>query len=138
MLANEHQGHAASIALFAPDLTHVYAMAAHSFAETYTTLTRTGPHAPYRFTPDEAWLGLASLRASVKLVGLTAAQSLDAIHGYAVRGGVGARLYDALIGEAAVVHGIGTIVTWNITHMAGLFPRLEVVTPDDFLRARKR
>ena len=55
------------------------------------------------------------------LLGLTAPQTFDAIRSYSQTGGVGARLYDRLIGETAVVHGIKAIVTWNVGHMQSLF-----------------
>jgi len=80
----------------------------------------------------QAWAALASLRAITGLVGLTAAQTFEATGLYAASGGIGPRLYDALIGGAAVVHGIPGIVTWNVGHMRGLFPNLDVLTPEAF------
>ncbi len=82
-------------------------------------------------TADEAWAALESVRAVTALVGLTAPQSFEAVRGYAQGGGIGARLYDRLIGEAAVAHDIPMIVTWNVRHMRGLFPGLRVVAPDE-------
>jgi predicted nucleic acid-binding protein len=131
MLVQEHQHHAASLALLANERPLAFAVAVHSFAETYTALTRRGEHAPFRFSPNEAWAALESVRAATSLLGLTPAQTFDAIRGYAQSGGVGARLYDRLIGETAVVHGVPTIVTWNVGHMRGLFPALRVVAPGD-------
>jgi hypothetical protein len=69
------------------------------------------------------------------LIGLTAPQTFDAIRSFAQRGGIGARLYDRLIGEAAVTHAIPQILTWNVGHMRGLFPKLTVATPKDFIVA---
>jgi len=46
----------------------------------------------------------------------------EAIRRFAAAGRVGPLLYDALIGEVARMHHIGTILTWNTRHMAGLFP----------------
>ncbi len=51
--------------------------------------------------------------------------------------GIGARLYDLLIGETAIMHGISTIVTWNVSHMRGLFPTLNVATPTQFKATRQ-
>ena len=113
-----------------------FAVAAHSYAETYSTLTRKGGPAPFDFSPAQAWAALESLRAVTDLVGLSPAQTLAAVRGYADGGGVGPRLYDRLIGEAAVAHGVPHIVTWNAAHMRGLFPRLAVSTPVEFLAAR--
>lgn len=131
MLVEEHQHHAPSLALLTDGGGARYAVAAHSYAEAYSTLTRTGPNAPFQFTPVEAWDALESVRAATALIGLTASQSFEAIRGYAQSGGIGARLYDRLIGEAAVTHDLPMIVTWNVRHMRGLFPGLSVVTPSE-------
>lgn len=109
-------------------------VAAHSYAETHSTLTRRGPHSPFRFTAEEAWAALASVRVTTQLIGLTPAQTFETVRNYAAAGGVGPRLYDRIIGETAVVHGIPTIVTWNVGHMRGLFPALNVRTPLQFPR----
>jgi len=134
MLAGAHEHHESSVALLTDDTGGKLAVAAHSFAEAYSTLTRQGERATFRMTPKEAWAALERLRAVTTLVGLTPPQSFDAIRGYALAGGTGARLYDCLIGETAVVHRIPAIVTWNVTHMRGLFPDLRVLTPKQFGR----
>lgn len=134
-LAGDHEHHASSADLFDAGRGHVLGVAAHSYAEVYSTLTRRGTHAPFRFTAKEAWAALESVRTLTQLIGLTPAQTFDTVRSYAADGGIGARLYDRMIGETAVVHGISTIVTWNIGHMRGLFPTLDVRTPRDFPRA---
>ena len=134
-LAGDHEHHASSADLFDAGRGHVLGVAAHSYAEVYSTLTRRGTHAPFRFTAEEAWAALESVRTVTRLIGLTPAQTFDTVRSYAADGGIGARLYDRMIGETAVVHGIPTIVTWNIGHMRGLFPTLDVRTPRDFPRA---
>ena len=134
-LAEAHEHHAPSLALFAGPRPASFAIAAHSYAEAYSTLTRRGDHSPFRFSAEEAWAALDSLRAMTALVGLTPAQSFEAVRDYARGGGIGARLYDRLIGEVAVVQGIPAVVTWNTGHMRGLFPQLEVLTPEVFAAA---
>ena len=124
-----HPHHAASVALFGPSGPHRFAVASHSFAETFSTLTRRGGRIGYAWPPEIAWRSLEPISAFVTLMGLTPAQTLDAIGAYAASGGVGPRLYDRLIGEVAVVHGFKRIVTWNVQHFRGLFPGLEIVTP---------
>ena len=135
MLFEAHEHYGPSLALLANGGDIRFAVAAHSFAETYTTLTRRGQHAQFQFTPDEAWAALESIRAVTSVVSLTAPQTLDAIRSYAASGGTGPRLYDRLIGEAAIIYAIPAIVTWNLSHMRGLFPALAVVTPDEFANA---
>ena len=130
-LYEEHQDHAASLALFADEIDAQFAVAAHSYAEAYSTLTRRGEHAMFRFAPGEAWAALERVRASTILLDLTGPQTFDAIKSYSQAGGVGARLYDRLIGETAVVHGVSKIVTLNVRHMTSLFPTLTVVTPKE-------
>ncbi|MBV2149876.1 PIN domain-containing protein [Sphingobium sp. AS12] len=132
MLAEAHEHHVPSLGLLIGERRSEYAVAAHSYAEAYSTLTRRGERAPFRFSAEEAWAALESVRAVTVLVGLTPAQSFDAIRAYAQGGGIGARLYDLLIGEAAIVHEIPVIVTWNIGHMRSLFPSLTIATPKEF------
>ncbi len=117
ILSEAHEHHAASLALLAGSARARFAVSAHSYAEAYSTLTRGGERSPFGFTAGEAWAALASLRATTGLVALTAAQTFEATGLYAASGGTGPRLYDALIGGAAVVHGILGIVTWNVGHM---------------------
>lgn len=136
ILAEAHEHHTASLALLTAPTRTYFAISAHSYAEAYSTLTRGGERAPFGFTAGEAWAALASLRAITGLVGLTAAQTFEATGLYSASGGIGPRLYDALIGGAAVVHSIPGIVTWNVGHMRGLFPNLDVLTPEAFAAKR--
>ncbi len=135
MLAEAHEHHGPSLRLLIDGRASQFAVAAHSYAEAYNTLTRRGERAPFQFTPEEAWAALESVRAATSLIGLTAPQTFDAIRSYAHGGGIGARLYDRLIGETAVTHAIPQIVTWNVGHMRSLFPKLTITTPKDFIVA---
>ena len=135
MLVEAHEHHEPSLALLAGEGGRQFAVAAHSYAEVYSVLTRGGEKAPFRFSPEEAWAALESVRAVTTLVGLTAPQTFDAIRSYAQAGGIGARLYDRLIGEVAIAHAIPAIATWNVGHMRTLFPALQVATPRE-LHAR--
>lgn len=132
MMVIEHPHHASSANVLNGARKTRHAVAAHSYAEAYNILTRQGERAPYRFAPEDAWAALESLRAVTDLVGLTPARTFDAIGSYARGGGIGPRLYDRLIGEVAITHGIATIITWNIGHMRGLFPSLTITTPAEF------
>lgn len=125
-LVEWHEHHAASLALFTECGPDRFAIAAHSFAETYATLTRPSP---YGLAANHTRAALERVRSITSLVGLTPSQTFDTVRRYATAGGIGARLYDALIGQVAIGHGIPVIVTWNTRHMAGLFPDLTVVTP---------
>ena len=132
MLVEAHEHHGPSLDLVVRASPAQFAIAAHSYAEAYSTLTRRGERAPFQLTPEEAWAALESVRAVTALVGLTAPQTFAATRSYAQSGGIGARLYDRLIGQAAVAHGIARIVTWNVAHMRSLFPNLSVETPKEF------
>jgi predicted nucleic acid-binding protein len=136
-VAEAHEHHAASLDLLLGRRAE-FAVAAHSYAEAFSTLTRRGKFGPFRFSAGEAWAALQSVRAVTMLVGLTAAQTFDATRDYAKGGGIGPRLFDKLIGEAARVHGIPAIVTWNTAHMRTLFPALTISTPGEFARAARR
>jgi predicted nucleic acid-binding protein len=134
MLVEAHEHHAASLGVISAESKTRFAVCAHSYAEAYSTLTRRGDRAPFQFTPDEAWAALESVRSVTGLVGLSAAQTFDTIRAYARSGGIGARLYDRLIGEAALAHGIPALVTWNVRHMRNLFPDLTITTPAEFVQ----
>lgn len=130
--AQGHQHHEPSAEMLEGRGRERFGVAAHSFAEAYNTLTRRGDAAPYRWTADEAAAALDVIRSITVLVGLTPAQTFDAVRDYAAHGGIGARVYDKLIGQAAVQHGIAAIVTWNARHMRSLFPALDVRTPAEW------
>lgn len=136
IVVEAHEHHGPSVGLLIDGHDAQFAVAAHSYAEAYNTLTRRGERALFQFTPQEAWAALESVRAATSLIGLTAPQTFDAIRGYAQGGGIGARLYDRLIGEAAVTHAIPKIVTWNVGRMRSLFPTLTITTPKDFIVGR--
>lgn len=127
LLIEAHEHHSASLALI--EQKGDLAVSAHSYAEVYSTLTRRGDRAPFQLSSDDAWAALESVRAVTQLVGLSASQTFETVRDYAQGGGIGARLYDRLIGETAIVHAIPMIITWNIGHMRGLFPNLKVATP---------
>lgn len=135
-VAEAHEHHQASIALFSSFPTNSFAVAAHSYSEAYSILTRKAQTSPFRWKAGDAIAALESVAARCVLVGITHAQTFDAIRDFASGGGVGPRLYDRLIGEAAVMNGIGCVITWNSSHMASLFPSLEVMTPRQFAKAR--
>lgn len=132
LLVDTHQHHPASMEMLEryPELR--FAVAAHSFAEAYSTVTRQSERIGFGFPPETAWAAIESFRAGTNLVGLTPPQSFDAIRDYARRGGMGPRVYDRLIGEAAIAHAIPAIVTWNVGHMRDLFPGLRIATPEEF------
>jgi len=132
MVAGDHEHHEASAALLAHTDGKRFAVAAHSYAEAYATLTRRGPSAPFRWTAEEAWATLVSVAAATTLVGLSPAQTFDTIRSYAEDGGTGARLYDRLIGQVAIQYGIPRIVSWNLGHMRDVFPVLDVQDPRSF------
>jgi predicted nucleic acid-binding protein len=127
-----HEHHPPSDALLGRASGLRFAVAAHSFAEAYSQLTRARPAGPL-LTPAEGTAAIDWLLAATGLVGLSPAQSIAAIRGFAAAGGAGPLLYDHLIGQVAVLHGIPEIITWNTRHMSGLFPGLRVRTPAAFL-----
>jgi predicted nucleic acid-binding protein len=138
MVAEAHEHHIASIALMiAPDVPR-FAVAAHSFAESYSTLTKRTAASPFRWSPEDAWAALESLAAATTLVGLTPGQTFDTVRDYAANGEIGSRLYDRLIGQTAIQYDIPAIITWNVGHMRALFPDLQVSDPTGFLSEQYR
>lgn len=98
------------------------------------TLLSHGAAIAHRFGITQTTPGrLESLRAVTRLIGLTAPQTFDVVRVFASADHVGPRIYDALIGQAAIAHDIPCIVTWNTRHMRALFPSIDVMTPHAFL-----
>ena len=132
-----HQHHAPSNALFGDFPAQSFAVAAHSYSEVYANLTRKAPTSPFHWQAEEAIAALESVAARCALVGLTHAQTFDAIREFASEGGIGPRLYDKLIGQSAVLNGLDAIITWNLGHMRSLFPSLDVQDPASFAKQRQ-
>jgi predicted nucleic acid-binding protein len=135
-VAEAHAHHAPSLALFAEDPPYTLAVAAHCYAEAFTTLTRRGEHAPFHWPPGEAWAALESVAAATRLAGLSPAQTLEAVRDFAAAGHVGARVYDHLIAHAAQKAGAKVLVTWNVGHFRNAIAGLEVWTPTMVLAAQ--
>ena len=129
MVAGDHQHHAASAALLPDGHSGRFAVAAHSYAEAFATLTRRSASAVFRWSAEDAWGTLESVAAATALVGLSPAQTFDTVRSYAEDGGIGPRLHDRLIGQVAVQYAIPRIITWNVAHMRDLFPGLDVCDP---------
>lgn len=134
-LAESHAHHEASHALLNTVPPQTFAVAAHCYAEAFTTLTRRSEHSPFKWPPGEAWAALESIAAITRLVGLTPAQSFEAVRDFAAAGHVGARVYDHLIARSAQAAGAALLVTWNVSHFRGLVDGLEVQTPKAMLAA---
>lgn len=143
-IAEAHEHHARSIVLFRDFPAQSFAVAAHSYSEAYAILTRKAASSPFRWPAKDAIAALESIAARCALVGLTHAQTFDTIREFASEGGIGPRLYDKLIGQTAVLNGLGVIITWNLGHMRSLFPPVDVQDPGSFAelhqsgRKRKR
>lgn len=136
-VAAGHEHHPPSAALLNDFAPRSFAVAAHSYSEAYSQLTRRSPRALFQFDPAEAVAALESVAAQCILVGLTHGQTFDAIRVFASAGGIGPRLYDKLIGEIAVINGIGSIVTWNVSHFTSIFPHSAILNPFQFASARR-
>lgn len=127
-----HVHHLPSQALFGLEHVQLF-VAAHSYAETYNTLTRRGERGAYRRPAEDAWASLETVASAATLVGLSSAQTFDAIRMFSMRGGIGARLYDHLIGSVAPLCAATSIVSWNTGHLRSLFPDRRVETPAEAL-----
>ncbi|UVO55617.1 PIN domain-containing protein [Sphingomonas sp. SUN039] len=134
-LAEAHEHHRPSLALFAAEPPLNMAVAAHCYAEAFTTLTRRGLSVPFQWPPGEAWAALESVASVTRLVGLSPAQSFEAVRDFSASGQIGARIYDHMIGRAASACGAKILVTWNIGHFPRLGDGLEARTPIEVLAA---
>ncbi|MFQ3664500.1 MAG: PIN domain-containing protein [Sphingomonadaceae bacterium] len=130
-LAPDHPDHGDAASLFDRCKDGDLAVPAHAVAEAYSVLTRA--NGLFRWAPGDCWLAIGSILKVTTLVGVTPAATIDAVRSYAHQGGIGPRLYDRLIGEAAIHNRIDTIITWNVRHMKALFPELQVQAPREWI-----
>ena len=127
-----HPEHEAAFSLIQSAAPDELAIPAHACCEAYARLTsRAGP-APLAVGPGDALAALDSIVGATTLVGLTPAQTVETLRDYARSAGIGARLYDRLIGEAALLYAIPAIITLNVRHFSSLFPNLRVCTPAEY------
>jgi len=131
-IEEDHEHHQPSQALLNDHPDNFFAVAAHSFAETYVVLTNPAMRAPYRWPAKETWNAIEEIAGVTRLVGLSHGASLEIVRAFAADGKVGPLLYDRLIGEAAARNSIARIITWNVRHMRRLFPDLIVTDPASF------
>ncbi|NML10307.1 hypothetical protein HHL08_09115 [Sphingobium sp. AR-3-1] len=82
MLAEAHDHHALSPDLPIGERRSEYAVAAYSHAEACSTLNQRVKRAQYRFTAEEVWAALESVRAVTVLIGLKLAQPFDAVRAF--------------------------------------------------------
>ena len=107
----------------------------HCLSEFYNIATRNIQRGGSGMTPQAAVDAMENYRENLEVLGLSANQHIDAIRKFAATGRIGAQIYDYLIGHVAVVHRVPAIITWNVKHMAPLFPASDVVTPAQFAAA---
>jgi len=88
--------------------------AAHSLAETYSTLTRIP--LPHRATAAEATRFLDSVCENLIPIGLEPEEYRDAIRQASGAGIVGGSIYDFLIASCARKAGAKRLYTWNLRH----------------------
>lgn len=132
-----HINHREALAfLNADDLPPLLA-AAHSHAETFVSLTRRGGPGPIAIDPEVAQAAIVDLARTIQTVAMSAIQTVEAVERYA-RIGIGARLYDYLIGRTGLLYGAKAIVTFNTGHMRTLFPTMQVLTPGEWLAFNDR
>ena len=110
-----------------------FIVAAHSLAEFYNTLSK--PRG-YAWPPRDAALAVVQAQRRFEVAALDAREFGKGIAAFAAIGGVGARLYDFMIGYHAIVRDIASIVTLNERDFSALFPNLEILTPAQYLDTR--
>ena len=117
----EHMHYPAASARLRPLIRGGGAMAAHTLAETYNTLTRLSA---YGVPPADAARILEDAAKIYKVVTLTAAETLRAIEDAAMRGLAGPIIYDALLLACARKVNARIIYTSNTKHFRLIAPDL--------------
>lgn len=129
--AHLHHEHSASLIGGAP--ARSFAAPRHCFAEFYSISTRVAVAGVEPLSPAAALRAMENLLSMIDAIDIGRGEQLDAIRRFSAHGGIGARVYDYLIGHVAVVNAIPLVVTWNVRHFEPLFPSLRIATPATLL-----
>jgi predicted nucleic acid-binding protein len=132
---SDHEHNGASLRFLALSETARLATSSHCLNEAYSTLTRGRQSGGSAFTPRQAIAALDRIADALDVVALTMTDERFAVRSFADMGGTGPRLYDYLIGYAAIVNSIPAIVTWNIKHFVPLFPNVAISSPAHYLES---
>ena len=97
-------------------------LAAHSLAETYSTLTRMPP--PNRLSLRLAWNAVELALPSFKIVTLTESEVVAVLSDLAARQITGGQVYDALIAAVARKVNADILLNFNMTHFLRVAPDL--------------
>lgn len=133
-LSLEHKHHGPSATFFERMETSEYTTALHCLSEFFSGATRPKSQGGIAWPSKLAALAVERLIRECEILDLSMAQHIAALESFAEAGGVGPNVYDFLIGRVAIVHAIPLIVTWNVKHLAPLFPTLRVATPAELLQ----
>jgi predicted nucleic acid-binding protein len=102
----------------------------HSFLEAYRVLTgQNVDRGGFNKPPQETVLGLQRLTRAYRVIGLSPRERIDALSSFSARNVISARIYDAMIGYAGIMHGARRIMTLNGKNFRSLFPELEIIEP---------
>jgi predicted nucleic acid-binding protein len=129
-LLGNHPAYASAVDLI--DGGHAVLIAAHALSELYNTLTK--PKF-YGWEPVRAALSVTEFERRCTVVTLSATEHVRALCDFAACGGVGATVYDYLIGAVARRAGATAVVTLNVKHFTPYFPDLKILTPAQYLEA---
>lgn len=124
-----HQHHKSSASLISGVPARSYATPRHCLAEFYSISTRGSVPGGEPLPPSGAVEAIEAYVSHIDTLDISPSDQFRAIRHFAERGGIGARVYDCLIGQVAIVNEIPLIVTWNVRHFEPLFPTLRVATP---------
>jgi predicted nucleic acid-binding protein len=102
----------------------------HSLLEAYRVLS--APNATrggFNLHPQDVVVSLRHTTRLHRYISLTTRERLDVMSIYAARNVISARIYDAMIGYAGLLHGARRVMTLNGKNFRSLFPELEIIEP---------
>lgn len=103
-------------------------LASHSLVEAYAVMTRLPSRR--RLRPSDALALLESNWGDTPLVHLTGREIWKALRRAEELEVVGGRLYDLLLGTAALKAQASTLLTWNVKHFEPFERDIEVTAPE--------
>ena len=123
LVLGHHVHHRASQSVFLKLGRNRGFCAAHSLAETYSTLTRMPPID--RMTADQVMLHVQDIASRLEIIALDALEYVQTMSDLAAAGIAGGAVYDGLIAQCALKAKADVIYTFNQRHFRRLGPEIE-------------
>jgi predicted nucleic acid-binding protein len=128
LIADKHPKNTACHKAFKDDERYIFYD--HSALEAYRVLTYPNvERGGYNLPAMNVAHTIQDMTQNMTVIGMSSTQRFDVLAKYSERKVISARIYDAMIGYAGIIHGAQRIMTLNGKNFRSLFPELAIIEP---------